>query len=172
MKIITSNEEFFRFIRLLAKRKGAEVRIASYNLFTGVLDDGRYTNDWSNVKWHNDVGELFDLLYKNGVKVEVKIGKPLFKSCKMQDNPLCALHRQEEKWDGRVSQMDKRWPTFTFHILALSHAKLILIDHKNGNVFSIYGGRNLTDAPLADVSFIDADPEIYSKLLKVYQELK
>jgi hypothetical protein len=171
VKIVTSNEEYFKIIKTLARPK-SEIRIATYNLFAGVLPDGRYTNDWNKANWHNNVGELLDHIHKMDVKVEIKVGKPLFGTCPLQDNPQCSMHKKEEKWDGRLDQMDKRWPKFTFQIMGLSHAKIILIKHADGKRFSIYGGRNLTDAPLMDLSFVDADPKIYQRLLTVYDTLQ
>jgi hypothetical protein len=171
MKIITSLEEYFKIIKTLARPK-AEIRIATYNLFAGVLPDGRYTNDWGKENWHSNVGELLDHLHELDVKVEIKIGKPLFGKCKLQDNVECCMHKKEEKWDDRLGQMDKRWPKFTFQILGISHAKLILFKLEDGRHFSIYGGRNLSDAPLMDLSFVDVDPKIYQKLLKVYETLQ
>ena len=171
MKIVTENDEFFKVIDVLARPKSV-IHIATYNLFSGVLDDGRYTNDWKNEKWRNRVGEWLDLVHARDTTVNIKIGKPLFKGCQMDENPQCALHRQEEKWDGRLNQMDKRWPKFTFKIVGLSHVKLILFKHENGDVYSVYGGRNLTDAPLTDISFIDTKQEMYDRLMQVYDQIR
>jgi hypothetical protein len=171
LRIVSTAAEYFAAIRSLVVQ-GSDVKIATYNLFTGMLHDGRYMNDWRNPAYHNEVGALFDDLQRAGARVEVKIGKPLFRACPMQDDPRCQMHKQEEKWDGRLVECDKRWPNFTFRILALSHAKLVLIKHPSDLTFSIFGGRNLSDVQLDDLSFISSDARLFARLIAAYDQLK
>lgn len=181
LTILQTKQSFFNKINSLVKSK-ASVKIATYNVWAGVLDDGRYTNDWGG-KYKNEVGMLFDNLAMNKCNVIVKVGVPRSGKCELYDliglssvedgelpfdSNLCALAKKDTKWDARFEHMQARWNKFKFEKLTNNHTKLILISPSH----YIIGGRNLADSEDKDLSFYGNDKEMYEKLLSIFEKLE
>jgi len=181
IEILVSKQSFFTKINQLIKNK-AKVHIATYNVWTGILEDGRYTNDWGG-KYLNEVGMFFDSLMLNNCSVTVKIGVPRGGDCKLYDmiqlseiedgelpfdSGTCALKSKDKKWIRRFEHMEKRWHKFDFQQLENNHTKLILVSPNH----YIIGGRNLSNSEDKDLSFYGSDVETYSKLLRIFDKLE
>lgn len=81
-EVITSSEEHFDTIRKCIT-KNATVKIATYNLYVGVLSDGRYVNDWGP-GYRNEAGLLLDELCRKHCDVTIKVGKPRQAHCPLK----------------------------------------------------------------------------------------
>lgn len=181
LEILQTKQSFFNKINKILKSK-AKVHIATYNVWTGVLEDGRYTNDWGG-RYINEVGALFDEMMLNKCDVQVKIGVPRSGKCELFDMihlssqedgelpfnaELCSISQKDKKWDKRFEHMQNRWHKFKFHQLDNNHTKLVLISPNH----YIIGGRNLSNSEDKDLSFYGNDQEMYNKLLIIFNELE
>lgn len=178
MEILQSKSIFFSKIRHLIKRD-AEVNIATYNIFTGILDDGRYTNDWGG-KFFNEVGALFDNLSLKNCKTHIKIGIPRPFKCQLYEEMIdsdephnfdashCSSVSKSEKWDARFEHIKNRWNRLKFSVVDNSHIKLILVSPNH----YIIGGRNLSNSEDKDLSFYGFNQETYDQLLNIFNTLE
>jgi len=177
MEIINSKDEYFRKINNLLK-KNSEVKIATFNIYTGVLDDGRFVNDWGG-KFFNNVGALFDTLTLKSCDVHIKVGVPRKSDCPLKnvdvftkDGELieddCAVAKKDGKWDKRFEESKKRWKRIKFDTIENSHVKLVLISPNH----CIFGGRNLSDSRDSDLSFYVSDNKLYKELLEIFDGIK
>lgn len=178
MEIIQTNEEYFKKINSLLE-DGLKVYIASFGIYAGVLEDGRYTNEWGR-DYRNEVGLLFDRLSEFDCDTTIKIGKPWKQECPLFDKTFiakdsygidkevgCSAKEKNRKWFGRYDHVVERWPKINFMLLNNSHVKLILIEGWH----CIFGGRNLSDSNSHDLSFYSKDKTLFKKLKKVWKDL-
>ena len=178
MEILQSKSLFFSKIRTIIKRN-AEVNIATYNIFTGILDDGRYTNDWGG-KFFNEVGALFDNLSLKDCHTHIKIGIPRPFKCQLYEEIVesdvnntfdashCSSVSKSAKWDSRFEHIKTRWNRIKFSVVDNSHIKLILVSPNH----YIIGGRNLSNSEDKDLSFYDTNQDMYNQLLNIFNKLE
>lgn len=176
IEVIEHKQDYFRKISSLLE-KNSKVKIATFNIYTGVLDDGRYVNDWGG-KFFNNVGALFDLMTLKSCDVHVKVGVPRKSTCPLKDlsaftkdgeliEEECLLGKRDAKWDGRWAETRKRWKRINFEEIGQSHVKLVLISPNH----CIFGGRNLSDSGDSDLSFYTADDDMFEELLNIFERL-
>lgn len=176
MEILQTRQEYYIKINSLLKKK-SEVKIATYNMYAGVLDDGRFVNDWGG-KYFNAVGAMFDIMALKSCDVHIKVGVPRKSECplagitvfdsngtKIDDD--CAISVRNTKWDQRIEATKKRWWRFKFDLIDKSHIKLVLVSPNH----CIFGGRNLSDSEDSDISFYVSDDGIYKQLLDIFNNI-
>lgn len=96
MEILETSQSYFNKIKKIIK-VDSSVHISTFNIYAGVLDDGRYVNDWGG-KFQNQVGKLFDYMDLRNCKVHIKVGKPRPSKC-----PLRGINIKTEALEKFVS---------------------------------------------------------------------
>jgi len=143
-----------------------KVRISTYGIYAGVLHDGRFVNEWGP-KYHNSVGEMFDVLNTAGVPAHIKIGKPMPIKCGLYDASKCAARIKNTRWTKRFEKMAERWSHIKFDLCESLHSKMILI----GPHHCIWGSTNLSDSSISDLTTYTADKAFYNKMKKMFEAI-
>jgi len=163
--LVTKSEYFDKIDKIISQ--DCDVKIATYNIYTGVTTDGRYVNNWGGGQFENRVGHLLDNLTNISSSTTIKIGKPFFGECALMHDSQCSMMDKENNWESRLRHTKRRWHKIDFKLIENSHIKLVLVspDH------CLYGGRNFADSDNLDLSWYEQDLAQYKKLVKIFNVL-
>lgn len=153
-------DEHCEFLKSQIALKPVSVRISTFGLYAGILDDGRDTAEWGK-RYISKTRGVIDAM-SEVQDVRILLGIPAFFSCKG------ALHCEDCKTKylkqlRRHVRHQRKWSQFDWRFSRESHLKSYLFFFKD-RVTGVAGGRNLVDSEWTDVTF-PLDKQQISRIL-------
>jgi hypothetical protein len=167
--LLTSQEKHAEFlVKEISSGQITKLQIASFNLWAGILHDGR---EWPPLR-DNPASNIFDACEAHKVETEVVIGIPPFYSragATQAPCLFCANHHR--RLFLRLKACRKRWPKIAWFYHPHSHTKLSLGWNKDQVLWAVTGGHNLGDSKMVDFSIL-LDQHAAKLLVPVFEQVK
>ncbi len=172
MRLLIEPESHYNYLDQCVQASPLTVKIATCNLFAGILPDGRDTTEWQGEQYRSRTREFLEAMRPIGGVGTVKIlmGLYEYKSCKGKDFDCHSCERKYIKDLIRLINHAEKFPEFKWRIRTHSHAKYSLFTYLDGSVKGVAGGRNLTDSTFVDIT-VELDKMSVLRLDEHFDEL-
>lgn len=160
-KVEDFNVAFFKILGMMPKK----VKILTYGLYAGILDNGKDINSWKQT----GTKLILDEIKEFNINCEIIVGIPEYISCKERiDCDDCII--KHNKLVERIKKTAELYSSIKWHFVDRMHIKGYIFEFEDKDI-ALLGSRNFSDSGYEE-AIIKIKPADASHLKEMFKDTR